>query len=79
MEENITSDNNECTEVKLTRAQKYGSAPVEGSTSMASDKAEILALLPMLTEEEKAVILGSIKFLLSEQESNAAAPVSIGQ
>lgn len=33
MGENISSDNNECTEVKLTRAQKYGSAPVEGSTS----------------------------------------------
>lgn len=79
MEENITSDNNECTEVKLTRAQKYGSAPVEGSTFMPSDKAEILRLFPLLTDEEQAAILDLIKSLLSGQESSAAAPVSIGR
>lgn len=79
MGENISSDNNECTEVKLTRAQKYGSAPVEGSTFMPSDKAEILRLFPLLTDEEQAAILDLIKSLLSGQESSAAAPVSIGR
>ena len=79
MEEKITSDNSKCSAVKSTRAQKYGSAPVEGSTFMPSDKAEILRLFPLLTDEEQAVILDLIKSLLSGQESSAAAPVSIGR
>ena len=79
MEENISSDNSKRSAVKLTRAQKYGSAPVEGSTFMPSDKAEILRLFPLLTDEEQAAILDLIKSLLSGQESSAAAPVSIGR
>lgn len=79
MGENISSDNITGIEVKLTRAQKYGSAPVEGSTFMPSDKAEILRLFPLLTDEEQAAILDLIKSLLSGQESSAAAPVSIGR
>jgi hypothetical protein len=79
MEERIASDKNKCRVVKLGRAQNNGSAPVEGSTFMPSDKAEILRLFPQLTDEEQAVILDLIKSLLSGQESSVAAPVSIGR
>lgn len=79
MEERITSDKNECCVVKSGRAQNNGSAPVERSTFMPSDKAEILRLFPQLTDEEQAVILDLIKSLLSGQESSVAAPVSIGR
>lgn len=79
MEANISNDNSKRSAVKSIRAQKYGSAPVEGSTFMPSDKAEILRLFPLLTDEEQAAILDLIKSLLSGQESSAAAPVSIGR
>lgn len=77
--EDITNDNKTRQVVKLGHARKRDVDSPERGILMASDKAEILALLPLLTEEEQAVILGSIKSLLSEQESSAAAPVSIGQ
>ena len=77
MGENISSDNNRCTEVKLTRAQKYGSAPVEGSTFMPSDD-NASALFAMLTEQEQKVILDSIKSLLSARRLTSARPASTG-
>ena len=77
MGENISSDNNRCTEVKLTRAQKYGSAPVEGSTFMPSDD-NASALFAMLTEQEQKVILDSIKSLLSARRLPSAHPASTG-
>lgn len=77
MGENISSDNNRCTEVKLTRAQKYGSAPVEGSTFMPSDD-NASALFAMLTEQEQKVILDSIKSLLSARRLTSAHPASTG-
>lgn len=65
MEENITSDNNECTEVKLTRAQKYGSAPVEGSTSMTRQEAkDIIANL----SERDIICLWSYLQIAAEAE-----------
>ena len=77
MGEKITSDNNKCNAVKSTRAQKYGSAPVEGSTFMPSDD-NASALFAMLTEQEQKVILDSIKSLLSARRSTSARPASTG-
>lgn len=77
MEENISSDNRKRSAVKLTRAQKYGSAPVEGSTFMPSDD-NASALFAMLTEQEQKVILDSIKSLLSARRSISARPTSTG-
>lgn len=41
MEGRIASDKKKCSAVKLGRAQKNGSAPVEGSTFMPSDDSAI--------------------------------------
>lgn len=52
MGENISSDNITGIEVKLTRAQKYGSAPVEGSTS-AMTRTEAREYIERLSLAEK--------------------------
>ena len=67
MGENISSDNNECTEVKLTRAQKYGSAPVEGSTSAMTRESimdGIQALLWKLDDRKLRIAYQFIKKLI---------------
>lgn len=76
MEENITSDNNECTEVKLTRAQKYGSAPVEGSTFMPSrdeEDREIMNILRKLTPEYLVYALALAKGAKSSDSQGISA------
>lgn len=79
MEENISSDNSRCSAVKYGCAQNREAGSPERGILMPSDKAEILRLFPLLTDEEQAAILDLIKSLLSGQESSAAAPVSIGR
>jgi len=79
MEENISNDNSKHSAVKSTRAQNREVGYPERGILIPSDKAEILRLLPLLTDEEQASILDLIKSLLSGQESSAVAPVSIGR
>ena len=79
MEENISSDNSKRSAVKYGCAQNREVGSPERGILMPSDKAEILRLFPLLTDEEQAAILDLIKSLLSGQESSAAAPVSIGR
>lgn len=67
MEENISSDNSKRSEVKLTRAQKYGSAPVEGSTSAMTRESitdEIQALLWKLDDRKLRIAYQFIKKLI---------------
>ena len=78
MEENITSDNNECTEVKLTRAQKYGSAPVEGSTFMPSDR-ELLEKVQNLNPEVQRLALEILSELLASQRTSSCSQVIVGE
>lgn len=78
MGENITSDNNECTEVKLTRAQKYGSAPVEGSTFMPSDR-ELLEKVQNLNPEVQRLALEILSELLASQRTSSCSQVIVGE
>ena len=67
MEENISSDNRKRSAVKLTRAQKYGSAPVEGSTSAMTRESimdEIQALLWKLDDRKLRIAYQFIKKLI---------------
>ena len=67
MEENISSDNSKRSEVKLTRAQKYGSAPVEGSTSAMTRESitdDIQALLWKLDDRKLRIAYQFIKKLI---------------
>lgn len=67
MEENISSDNSKRSAVKLTRAQKYGSAPVEGSTSAMTRESitdEIQALLWKLDDRKLRIAYQFIKKLI---------------
>ena len=67
MEENISSDNRKRSAVKLTRAQKYGSAPVEGSTSAMTRESimdEIQALLWKLDDRKLRITYQFIKKLI---------------
>ena len=67
MEENISSDNSKRSEVKLTRAQKYGSAPVEGSTSAMTRESimdGIQALLWKLDDRKLRIAYQFIKKLI---------------
>ena len=67
MEENISSDNSKRSEVKLTRSQKYGSAPVEGSTSAMTRESitdEIQALLWKLDDRKLRIAYQFIKKLI---------------
>ena len=65
--------------VSLNRYQNREAGSPERGILMPSDKTEIMNLLPLLTEDERSIILAQIKSLLSEQGSAVAAPVSIGQ
>lgn len=78
MGENISSDNNECTEVKLTRAQKYGSAPVEGSTFMPSDR-ELLEKVQNLNPEVQRLALEILSELLASQRTSSCSQVIVGE
>ena len=67
MEENISNDNSKYSAVKSTRAQKYGSAPVEGSTSAmtrGSIMDEIQALLWKLDDRKLRIAYQFIKKLI---------------
>lgn len=67
MEENISSDNSKHSAVKSTRAQKYGSAPVEGSTSAMTRESitdEIQALLWKLDDRKLRIAYQFIKKLI---------------
>ena len=67
MEEKVSSDNSRCSAVKLTRAQKYGSAPVEGSTSAMTRESitdEIQALLWKLDDRKLRIAYQFIKKLI---------------
>ena len=67
MEENISSDNSKRSEAKLTGAQKYGSAPVEGSTSAMTRESimdEIQALLWKLDDRKLRITYQFIKKLI---------------
>lgn len=67
MEEKITSDNSKHSAVKSTRAQKYGSAPVEGSTSAMTRESimdEIQALLWKLDDRKLRIAYQFIKKLI---------------
>ena len=67
MEENISNDNSKYSAVKSTRAQKYGSAPVEGSTSAMTRESitdEIQALLWKLDDRKLRIAYQFIKKLI---------------
>ena len=67
MEEKITSDNSKHSAVKSTRAQKYGSAPVEGSTSAMTRESimdEIQALLWKLDDRKLRIVYQFIEKLI---------------
>ena len=67
MEENITSDNNECTEVKLTRAQdREVGYPERGTSAMTGEGImdEIQALLWKLDDRKLRIVYQFIKKLI---------------
>ena len=67
MEENISNDNSKYSAVKSTRAQKYGSAPVEGSTSAMTRESimdGIQALLWKLDDRKLRIAYQFIKKLI---------------
>ena len=78
MEENISSDNSKRSEVKLTRAQKYGSAPVEGSTFMPSDR-ELLEKVQNLNPEVQRLALEILSELLASQRTSSCSQVIVGE
>ena len=67
MEENISNDNSKYSAVKSTRAQKYGSAPVKGSTSAMTRESimdGIQALLWKLDDRKLRIAYQFIKKLI---------------
>ena len=78
MGENISSDNITGIEVKLTRAQKYGSAPVEGSTFMPSDR-ELLEKVQNLNPEVQRLALEILSELLASQRTSSCSQVIVGE
>lgn len=78
MGENISSDNITGIEVKLTRAQKYGSAPVEGSTS-AMTRTEAREYIERLSLAEKIRLNELLKALEQKRQPSPSLRELIGK
>ena len=78
MEENISSDNSKHSAVKSTRAQKYGSAPVEGSTS-AMTRTEAREYIERLSLAEKIRLNELLKALEQKRQPSPSLRELIGK
>jgi len=70
MEEIIASDKNKCRVVKLGRAQKNGSAPVERGLLMHGNELdlELLSQFGLLSTSNKESVIAALLIFLSAQE-----------